>query len=72
MNRVLGHTAALDRWRIAPMLILGEGVSEPRTVRAVRTPVAPACAAGGEEIAVGFGEEGQGGSFSTGELLDME
>ncbi len=54
------------------MLILGEGVSEPRTVRAVRTPVAPACAAGGEEIAVGFGEEGQGGSFSTGELLDME
>ncbi|MEA3377722.1 MAG: hypothetical protein U9R72_16160 [Chloroflexota bacterium] len=72
MNQVLGHTAASDRWGIAPMLILGEDVSEPPTVRAVRTPIAPACAAGGQEIAVGFGEEEQGGSFSTGKPLGVE
>ncbi len=72
LGEVYRGTAVFGCIQIAPMLVLEPGGDEPKPVKTVPAHFTSVYPASAEEVALVFGQEGEGDNFYIGEPLEME
>ena len=72
LEEVYRGTAVFGCIQISPMLVLESGGDEPKPVKTVPAHFTAVYPASAEEVALVFGQEGEGDNFYIGDPLEME
>jgi len=72
VRQVYAGSTTFGRLHVAPMLVVEQGVAEPRPVKTVPVHFAPVFEASPQDVNLIFGDATQEGFFHIGAPLDME